>query len=259
MIPRPLAEKERTDVKNPAVGKRRCSPEGDQGLSCATLAGRQDLYKGLRSHWRFAVPQEPSAISARGIRAPSGDRGKMDDDDRSSILPAHIHQTVRALAELHAEHQRRATPLLRLLNMVTGQLGRPRAIAAFGLFAAVWIGTNLTLPWAGVRAFDAPPFYALDTILSISAVSTTLVILATQQHESRLSENRSQLTLELAILSEQKSAKIIEMLDALRRDMPNVATVVDDEAIALSMPADPQSMLNALDESRRAAHDELGG
>jgi hypothetical protein len=34
----------------------------------------------------------------------------MREADRTTILPAHIEETVQAIAKLHAEHQERATP-----------------------------------------------------------------------------------------------------------------------------------------------------
>ena len=59
--------------------------------------------------------------------------------------------------------------------------------------------------------------------------------------------------MELAILGEQKSAKIIELLEEMRRDDPSLRNRVDHEAAAMSMPADPQAVLDAIKDS----HEEL--
>jgi uncharacterized membrane protein len=69
----------------------------------------------------------------------------------------------------------------------------------------------------------------------------TVLILATQRRENELASHHERLTLELAILSEQKAAKIISLLEELRQDHPRDR--VDDEAAAMSEPADPQSVL----------------
>ncbi len=61
------------------------------------------------------------------------------------------------------------------------------------------------------------------------------------------------ITLELAILGEQKSAKIIELLEEMRRDDPSLRDRVDHEAAAMSTPADPQAVLDAIKDS----HDEV--
>ncbi len=49
-----------------------------------------------------------------------------------------------------------------------------------------------------------------------------MLILTTQRRADELAQHREQLTLELAILSEQKTAKVIELLEEMRRDNPNL-------------------------------------
>jgi hypothetical protein len=55
--------------------------------------------------------------------------------------------------------------------------------------------------------------------------------------------------LELAILSEQKTAKVIQLLEETRRDNPLIHNRVDQEAEAMAQPADPQSVLAAIKEN----------
>lgn len=76
-----------------------------------------------------------------------------------------------------------------------------------------------------------------------------VLILATQQREYQLAQLREQLTLELAILSEQKTAKVVQLLEESRRDNPLIRNRVDQEAEAMAQPADPQSLLDAIKET----------
>jgi uncharacterized membrane protein len=69
----------------------------------------------------------------------------------------------------------------------------------------------------------------------------TVLILSTQRRDDELASYREQLTLELAILGEQKSAKVIELLEELRRDDPTIRNRIDHDAAAMSAPADPNS------------------
>ena len=78
------------------------------------------------------------------------------------------------------------------------------------------------------------------------ALYMTTLILATQRREGELAGHREQLTLELAILSEQKTAKIIAMLQALRVDDPHTPDVRDPEAEIMAEPADPQAVLDRI-------------
>jgi uncharacterized membrane protein len=79
-----------------------------------------------------------------------------------------------------------------------------------------------------------------------------ILILATQQREHQLAQLREQLPLELAILSEQKTAKVIPLLEEFRRDNPLIRNRVDQKAEAMAQPADPQSVLDTIKE----IHDE---
>jgi hypothetical protein len=56
-------------------------------------------------------------------------------------------------------------------------------------------------------------------------------------------------TIEVAILSEQKLAKVIQLLEESRRDNPLVHNRVDEEAEAMAQPADPQSVFVAIKET----------
>ena len=66
------------------------------------------------------------------------------------------------------------------------------------------------------------------------------MILIVQRHDDELSARREQLTLELAILSEQKTAKIIALLEEFRRNDPHQSNRRDEVAEALAQPSDPQ-------------------
>jgi uncharacterized membrane protein len=64
-----------------------------------------------------------------------------------------------------------------------------------------------------------------------------------------MATRREQITLELAILSEQKSSKIIELLEEFRRNDPNQGD--HEVAEALAEPADAQVVLDAIRAARR--------
>ena len=76
-----------------------------------------------------------------------------------------------------------------------------------------------------------------------------LLILTTQRHQDQLAERRSQLTLQVAILSERKVAKIIELLEEQRRESPMLASRVDEEAAAMAQPVDPKQALKDIEEA----------
>jgi uncharacterized membrane protein len=82
--------------------------------------------------------------------------------------------------------------------------------------------------------------------VSLAALYMTVLILGTQRRENELASHHEHLTLELAILSEQKTAKIIALLEELRQDHPDIHDRIDREAAALSEPTDPQLVLETI-------------
>src|ERR1700732_1321592 len=123
------------------------------------------------------------------------------------LLPAHIEETIRSIARLHAEHHQNATPLQRAVDHVTSLLGRPPFIGVPSAIAAAWISLNLFVAALGYRPIDPPPFSGLGSAVSLVSLYIVVVILATQRREYKLAQLREQLTLELAILSDRCSTR----------------------------------------------------
>ncbi len=166
------------------------------------------------------------------------------------ILPAHIEQTVRAVASLHAEHERQASHLERFAERLIRFVARPLFVALVTLAVLLWIAGNaLALDRLG-RALDPPPYSWLQGTISLAALYMTVLILGTQRRADRLAEHRAQLTLEIAIIGEQKTAKIIELLEELRRDHPEIRNRHDSEASSMAQSTDPEAILDAIRDTR---------
>jgi uncharacterized membrane protein len=170
------------------------------------------------------------------------------------ILPTHIEETIQSITRLHAEHAQNATPLQRTVDRMTALLGRPQFIGVLTVIVAGWIGLNLLAAALGYRPIDPPPFPWLGGAVSLLSLYMVVLILATQRHEDQLAQHREDLSLELLILSEQKTAKVIQLLEESRRDNPLIRNRVDQEADTMAQPADPSSVLDAIKE----IHAEVG-
>lgn len=155
---------------------------------------------------------------------------------------------MQAVAGFHAEHRRTATALERVILRMTAAISAPVFFVVTTCALALWIGLNLASP----RPFDPPPFAWLQGLVAVSALYVTLIILANQAREDVLAEQRAQLTLHLAMISEQKLAKVISLLEELRHDLPHVEDRIDPDAVAMGKPADTQAVLNAIRESGEA-------
>jgi uncharacterized membrane protein len=171
---------------------------------------------------------------------------------KSTILPSHIAETVDAVAQIHSDHHLKRTPVEKFMDDWTARLARPAVLAAVVCGVVLWIAANLLAPLAGYAIVDAPPFPWLFEALTLGVVMSIL-ILSTQRRADQLAELREQMTLELASVTERKVAKVIELIEELRRDSPTLKNRTDQEARQMSVRTTPGEVLIAIKDS----HEEM--
>ncbi len=172
-----------------------------------------------------------------------------DQPDDADALPPHIEQTVQAIARLHAAHHRRATPLQRLVDQMTAVVARPAFIGAVTVIVLAWMALNVALQRSLGWRIDPEGFPHLQGFGELVAIYITALVLMSQRRKDELSELREQLSLELAIMTEQKVAKLIALTEEMRRDNPQLFDRVDHQAEAMAKPADPEAVLDAFKET----------
>jgi uncharacterized membrane protein len=180
-------------------------------------------------------------VPARGMNKPS------------PPLPDHVETSVHDSASLHAEHEASAGRLERWAGRVTSAIGQPRAIVVVPGLVGLWILASLGLQHLNVATLDPAPFAWLQLTLSIAAVFMTVVILASQRRSQILASRREQLMLQLAFASDHKVAKVIALLEELRRDDPTIENRSDHEAAAMARTSDPQTVVDAIE----VAHEHI--
>ena len=163
-------------------------------------------------------------------------------------------KTVHELVESHVERDRRSTALEKRLDLFRSILSSPRFITVIAAAVIAWIAINagLAVGLGSASSVDPPPFFWLQGVVSLLALCTTVLILTTQRRDDEIADRREKLTLELAILSEKKTAKIIELLEALRQDHPEISDRHDHQAGEMAKPTDPQQVLEQMADKKRA-------
>jgi uncharacterized membrane protein len=171
---------------------------------------------------------------------------RMTDDFAEANFPDHVDEAVRSVTQLHSDHHGKATTPQRAVNRITALMARPWFITVVGLSVAAWIVANLIAGRLGLQAIDPPPFPWLEVAATLFSLFVVMLVLVAQTHEDELNGHRDTLTLELAILSEHKIAKVIQLLEELRRDSPHVQDRDDPQAEQMAEPADAGSVLAAV-------------
>jgi len=161
--------------------------------------------------------------------------------------PDPINANIDAVVALHAFAEQQVDTHQRTVESLTAWLGRPQFFYGILVGASLWMLVNSFAPALGWKQRDDPPFFWLQGAVGLGALLMTTVILITQNRQGTLAERREQLELQMSLLTEQRTAKIIDLLEELRRDMPSVHNRVDLEAEALTKTLDPHEVLATLE------------
>jgi uncharacterized membrane protein len=168
--------------------------------------------------------------------------------DERAPLSDHINENIEGVVALQRREWQATTPSQRRLERVSRILGRPAYLLGILLFSALWIVFNSLSARFGVAPFDPPPFQWLELLVSCVALLTTTVVLIAQNRQTKFEQQRAHLDLQVNLLTEQKVAKVIHLLEELRRDLPMVKDRHDPQATAMQERADTAQLASALDE-----------
>lgn len=178
--------------------------------------------------------------------SPSGEGAA---DPGAALRPHHLAQNVETIASLRVRAEEELSAHQRRIEQLTAALGRPRSIYVVVTAAIAWAAMNTLGRRLGIPAVDPPPFQILQGLVGLSALLMTTMVLTTQNRQSRDDERRAHLDLQVNLLAEQKVAKLIALLEELRRDLPAVPDRVDPVAESMTEPVDPQVVLTVIEET----------
>ena len=158
-----------------------------------------------------------------------------------------MFQDVESVASIRARAEQRLDRHQRMMEVLTAALGRPRTVYVTLSIVVGWVAFNLLTPkLLGWQRIDPPPFFWLQGMVALSALLMTTLVLITANRQTRNAEERSHLDLQVNLLAEHKVAKLIALVEELRRDLPMVRDRIDREADAMQEAVDPNAMIEAL-------------
>jgi uncharacterized membrane protein len=159
-----------------------------------------------------------------------------------------ITRNIEAVQGFYVRESGKLSRSQRLLERLTELVGQPRFFIVILVFVCAWIGVDLLCLAMHWPEFDPAPYFWLQGIVGLCAWLTATGVLCTQNQAAKLAEQRANLDLKVTLLTEQKAAKLIDLVEELRRDLPNVKNRQDTHAESLQQSMNPTRVLEALDE-----------
>jgi uncharacterized membrane protein len=166
-----------------------------------------------------------STSPARPVEA---DDGKREPLSVEQLTKRNVDAVLRL--EEAAREQRTSTD--RIAETIANFCGSMTFVWVHVAWFGGWILVNL-IP--RVPHIDPFPFTFLTLVVSLEAIFLSTFILISQNHDTRLSERRNHLDLQINLLSEQENTKIIAMLQAIGEkvgvdlsDDPNIKVLTEE-------------------------------
>jgi uncharacterized membrane protein len=125
-----------------------------------------------------------------------------------------IEQNIRLIAEL--EEKALATRSLgeKIGDAASRVIGSMPFVLAHFVWFAAWILLNLgAIP--GIEPFDEFPFGLLTLVVSLEAIFLSLFLLISQNRMTRQADKRAHLDLQINLLAEAETTKILRMLEKI--------------------------------------------
>lgn len=192
----------------------------------------------------MAYPTQPAA--------PTSSKSWFNRRPRKRILtaplPDPIAENIEAIIAIHRQEAEDASAAEQILATVASWFSRPVFLYLLLVGLGIWLGGN-ALNHTNLLPFELPTFSWAEQGLDAAALLISTGVLIRQNRQESFAEQRTQLMLQLNLLSEKKIAKIIALLEELREDLPDIAQRYDHEAAVMQVSTDPLAVLDALKEN----------
>ena len=162
-------------------------------------------------------------------------RRSVDDLTRRNV------ELIRKLEESAKEKRTRSDLVAEAIANFCGSM-------TFVWVHVVWFGGWVLINMSpGIKHIDPFPFTFLTLVVSLEAIFLSTFILISQNHDTKISERRNHLDLQINLLSEQENTKMIAMLQAIAAKV-GADLSQDPHLQALSEETEPERLVQQIDQ-----------
>ena len=168
-------------------------------------------------------------------------------DGKKYPLSDQVVKNIEKIVGFQAKQEQKLRLRDRLIEKIAAFFGKSEFLYLQLFFFTSWIICTHLAPQ--LLPFGLPPFQVQEMGIDVTALLITTGVLVQQSRQDRLAEQRSHLILQINLLTEQKIAKLIELVEELREDLPTIRDREDLEARIMQQATDPQVVLDILQEN----------
>jgi len=181
--------------------------------------------------------------------AVSSPREKLQEaqDQSAQATAESARKNIEAIVRLETESMRQRTRGERVSDAFTRVMGSMSFVVAHVLLFAGWFMINLGL--TPIPPFDPFPFGILTLIVSAEGVILAIFVLVSQNRMSRQANQRAHLNLQISLLAEQETTKLLQKIQSLQDHFGIASTSLDREAEQLSQETHVETLVTEIQKS----------
>jgi uncharacterized membrane protein len=173
------------------------------------------------------------------------------ENSQSSIYRDRFRRRLKAIQGFQAKHYKKRTVFQKIADRIVTYSGSFAFLIINVMAFLIWILWNSNL--LGIKPFDPFPYVLLTTIVSLEAIMLAIFVLISQNRQSRITDLRQEVDLQINLIAEEEITKIINLVAGLYKAM-NVNVEADSELRAMLQPTDWDAIEKRL-EDELAAHE----
>jgi uncharacterized membrane protein len=178
----------------------------------------------------------------------------MPDEHRK--LADVVHRNIDSVHQVWRDFERRKSRRDRLADAITSFAGSITFVAIHAVLVALWIIINVGLI-PGITPFDPFPFTMLTMIASVEVLFISTFVLISENRSAVLAERRAELDLQINLLAEHETTRLIELVDAIARHL-GVTDGTRPDVEQLKREVAPEAVLQEIEAARERAADNRG-
>jgi uncharacterized membrane protein len=165
------------------------------------------------------------------------------------LVPEQVIKNVEAITTHQERYQQTATIDRRVLEKIVSIFGQPQFLYFQIVFFLGWGAFTHLVDLQVLPPIDFPRLDLREQGLDIASLLISTGVLVYESRQEQLNDERSHLMLQLNLITEQKIAKLISLIEELRTDLPNVRNRDDLEAEIMKQATDPQVILEVIQQN----------
>ena len=166
------------------------------------------------------------------------------ETDSASSVDQLTQRNIEAVRQLEEAAKEERTASDRVAEVIAKFCGSMTFVWVHVAWFGMWVLINV-MP--GLPHIDPFPFTFLTLVVSLEAIFLSTFILISQNHDTKISERRNHLDLQINLLSEQENTQMLTMLRAIAEKVG--ADLSQDEQVrAMSEETKPQQLVKQIKE-----------